>query len=144
MDLISLITYIIYFGIWLYAYCIIYFFIGLTIISFAYKCTPIGTKINYYLYHGVIWYTIVLATGILTPILMFRPRNVMNARLAAWFIRKASYIVGMTWELRGANIAGINEGAVICSNHQSANDIFGELCQMTIKIDRKQIDKTYQ
>ncbi|XP_063697482.1 1-acyl-sn-glycerol-3-phosphate acyltransferase beta-like [Culicoides brevitarsis] len=50
----------------------------------------------------------------------------MNARLAAWFIRKISYLTGVTWEIRGANIAGMDQGTVICCNHQSDMDIFGQ------------------
>lgn len=123
MDLIPILSYLIRF----YLYSLLLFFAIYIPILLAYSCSRLGTKLHYLLWKFVISYPVLLFTGLLSPFFLLRPRNVMNARLTAWFLRKISYITNSTWELRGANIAGLDQGAVICCNHQSAVDIFGKL-----------------
>lgn len=126
MELFQTLLYLICRATWFYSYL---FLLVLTLyipILLAYSCSRLGTKVHYLLWKAVLLYPIILLPGLFVPIFLLRPRSVMNARFTAWFIRKLSYIANLTWELRGANIAGMDQGAVICCNHQSAVDIFGE------------------
>lgn len=126
MDLIQFLLYVICRVSWFYTYICLFCFTIYIPMIFAYSCSRLGTKLHYYLWKLVVSYPILFLTGLLSPIFLLRPRSVMNARLTAWFLRKISFIVNTTWELRGANIAGLDQGCVICCNHQSAVDIFGK------------------
>lgn len=126
MDLLQILLYLICRATWFYSYL---FLLTVTLyipIVLAYSCSRLGTKIHYLLWKLVILYPVLLLPGLFLPFLLVRPRSVMNARFTSWFLRKVSYITNTTWELRGANIAGMDQGAVICCNHQSAVDIFGK------------------
>lgn len=109
-----------------YSYTFIFLSTLYLAILLAYSCSRLGSKIHYLLWKFVILYPVLLLPGLFSPFFLLRPRSVMNARFTAWFVRKISYITKLTWELRGANIAGMDQGAVICCNHQSAVDIFGK------------------
>lgn len=109
-----------------YSYLFLFLSILYLGVILAYSYSRLGTKIHYLLWKFVILYPVLLLPGLFVPFFLIRPRSVMNARFTAWFIRKISYITKLTWELRGANIAGMDQGAVICCNHQSAVDIFGK------------------
>uniref|UniRef100_A0A336M0Y0 1-acylglycerol-3-phosphate O-acyltransferase n=1 Tax=Culicoides sonorensis TaxID=179676 RepID=A0A336M0Y0_CULSO len=124
MDLLEAILFVICRASWAYLYLILLFFTFYIPILLVYSCTRVGTKIHYLCWKLVILYAELFIVGLLIPFFLPRPRNVANAKFASWFIRKVSYILNMTWELRGANIAALDIGAVICCNHQSAVDIF--------------------
>lgn len=47
-------------------------------------------------------------------------------------MRKCSYVMGITWEVRNSNVLQMNKGAVVCSNHQSAIDILSKSCVIDV------------
>lgn len=98
----------------------------LLILTAAFKLTTTGTKLNFYLCAAILLFGFWLAPGLLLPILACRPRHWKNALVTAWLLRKLSYLVGFTWEIRGVRNASEDTGAIICCNHQSELDTVGE------------------
>lgn len=49
-------------------------------------------------------------------------------------MRKCSYIMDITWEIRNSEVIKKDGGGMVCLNHQSAIDILGKLCRLIIKI----------
>ena len=47
-------------------------------------------------------------------------------RIIATVIARASKLLGITWELRNAQILRQAKGAIVLTNHQSSMDILGE------------------
>ncbi|XP_055685235.1 1-acyl-sn-glycerol-3-phosphate acyltransferase beta-like [Lutzomyia longipalpis] len=71
----------------------------------------------------MIYFATIMGTTLLIPVFLFRPRNVINCKIVGWFIRKCSYLLEITWEVRGARLLQDNVGGLICANHQSSIDI---------------------
>ncbi|KAK7874418.1 hypothetical protein R5R35_001513 [Gryllus longicercus] len=64
------------------------------------------------------------------PLMLLRPRNWRNALIPSWFARGLSWLLGISWEIRGMeNVKAVEEGCVVLINHQSALDmlVFAEL-----------------
>lgn len=112
-------------AIWLYAAYFVIFLSLLVPIMVLYMVTPAGTKFSRSLWFFMIPFTIAGVSGAMIPFFLLRPKHYQNMLVINWLLRKLSYIVGTTWEIRGANIASEERGAVICCNHQSSIDIFG-------------------
>lgn len=82
-------------------------------------------KIRYYsCYICYITVTSVLCTMLL-PVVLLRPRDIVNLKIAGKLIRNFTKILGIEWELRGGEILKKDRGAVIVANHQSILDIMG-------------------
>ena len=47
-------------------------------------------------------------------------------RLAGYFGRKVTKILGINWELRNGEVLKIDRGAIIVANHQSILDVMGK------------------
>lgn len=93
-----------------------------------YMLTRKGSKLNYWLWFGTTFFFILFLMGFLMPIFLIRPRDPINANIATWILRKWSYVVGLTHEVRGSeNLKELKgKGAIICCNHQSSLDLFGK------------------
>ncbi|KAJ9592759.1 hypothetical protein L9F63_015575, partial [Diploptera punctata] len=59
------------------------------------------------------------------PIFMLRPWNVKNILYITYILKHVTKVMGITWELRGAEYLGADRGCVIVANHQSMLDILG-------------------
>ncbi|XP_063701629.1 1-acyl-sn-glycerol-3-phosphate acyltransferase beta-like [Culicoides brevitarsis] len=113
---------------WYYLLAFVICFVLYIPIVVAYFKSRLGTRANYHLWKSVILYPVMILPGLFIPLFVMRPRNTMNVRFCSWFVRKVSYLTGLSFEVRGANIAAMDQGAVICCNHQSAVDIYAQIC----------------
>lgn len=98
-------------------------------LTVVYMVSKPNTRLNYYLWFFTTFFFILFLMGFIMPVLLFRPRTSINANIATWIFRKWSYVIGLTIEVRGSNVMKEelkNSGAIICCNHQSALDLFGE------------------
>lgn len=93
-----------------------------------YMASKTGSRLNYCLWFFTTFFFILFLMGFIMPVFLLRPRNSDNANFATWVFRKWSYVIGLTIEVRKSNVLKElkNSGAVICCNHQSALDLFGE------------------
>ncbi|XP_058824862.1 1-acyl-sn-glycerol-3-phosphate acyltransferase alpha-like [Topomyia yanbarensis] len=82
-------------------------------------------KFRYYFKFFVLYLSVIINAIILIPPMCFRPRNVRNLVWAGSFCKPLSTLLGIKWELRGADILSRDEAYVIVANHQSSLDILG-------------------
>ncbi|XP_046739021.1 1-acyl-sn-glycerol-3-phosphate acyltransferase alpha-like [Diprion similis] len=59
------------------------------------------------------------------PYLMLRPKDVRNCRDLSLLLKQVTKILGIQWELRGADELSVERGCVVVANHQSTLDILG-------------------
>ncbi|XP_040161729.1 1-acyl-sn-glycerol-3-phosphate acyltransferase beta-like isoform X1 [Anopheles arabiensis] len=97
-------------------------FVLLTVLS---KLGERGNKIKYYSKYGMIYFATQSFTTLFAPFSLLRPRNIDNCRIIATVIARASKLLGITWELRNAQILRQAKGAIVLTNHQSSMDILG-------------------
>jgi len=69
----------------------------------------------------------VIGVPIIVLLGLLRPRNVKNLVWAGYVTKPISTMIGIKWELRGADILSRDESFVIVSNHQTSLDILGML-----------------
>ncbi|CAH1389904.1 unnamed protein product [Nezara viridula] len=82
-------------------------------------------KLRYYTcYICYISVTSLICTMLL-PIVLLRPRDIVNLKIAGKLIRCFTTILGIEWELRGGYVLKKDRGAVIVANHQSILDVMG-------------------
>ncbi|XP_059614407.1 1-acyl-sn-glycerol-3-phosphate acyltransferase alpha-like isoform X2 [Phlebotomus argentipes] len=86
---------------------------------------PRGSKFTYVAKFSMFYYLSSMVVSLLAPIFILRPKNVVNCKLGGWFIGKCTYLLGISWELRGSHLLRDNVGGIIISNHQSSIDILG-------------------
>lgn len=108
------------------AYLLIFIQI-LLIFTVALWFTKPGTRLNTLLCQGIVFGSLFLAPTLALPLVALRPRHPKNASILSWFIRKASYLAGFSYELRGTQHTKSQNGAVICANHQNALDLYGDM-----------------
>lgn len=82
-------------------------------------------KFRYHFKFFVYYFVVMINSVILAPVMMFRAKDVRNLVWAGAFCRHISTVLGLRWELRGAEILSRDEAFVIVSNHQSSLDILG-------------------
>ncbi|XP_053665035.1 1-acyl-sn-glycerol-3-phosphate acyltransferase beta-like [Anopheles marshallii] len=97
-------------------------FVLLTIFS---KIGQRGSKFKYYSKYGMIYFATQSLTTLFVPFSSLRPRNIDNCRIIATVVSRCSKILGITWELRNAQILRQAKGAIVLTNHQSSMDILG-------------------
>ncbi|XP_065344703.1 1-acyl-sn-glycerol-3-phosphate acyltransferase alpha-like [Cloeon dipterum] len=56
---------------------------------------------------------------------IFNPGDCINSKRISYFLRLASYLVGIKWEVRGLETLGQRRGCVAVANHQSSFDVLG-------------------
>ncbi|XP_012269802.2 1-acyl-sn-glycerol-3-phosphate acyltransferase alpha-like [Athalia rosae] len=66
----------------------------------------------------------IIALGSM-PFILLRPKNVKNCRDLSVLLRQITKILGIEWELRGADELSIERGCIIVANHQTTLDILG-------------------
>lgn len=82
-------------------------------------------KFRYY-FKFFVYYSIVMINSlILIPAMLFRPKDVRNLLWGGAFCRNISILLGIKWELRGADILSRDEAFILVANHQSSLDILG-------------------
>uniref|UniRef100_A0A182IYG6 1-acylglycerol-3-phosphate O-acyltransferase n=1 Tax=Anopheles atroparvus TaxID=41427 RepID=A0A182IYG6_ANOAO len=108
---------------YLYA-CVVCFgiFVLLTVFS---KLGQRGNKFKYYSKYGMIYFATQSFTTLFAPFALLRPRNIDNCRIITMVVARCSKILGITWELRNAQILRQAKGAIVLTNHQSSMDILG-------------------
>lgn len=91
-----------------------------------YMLTRTGSRLNYWLWFSTTFIFASLTMGLCIPFLMLRPRHPLNANWMVWIFRKWAYVVGLSIEMRGTNVLNAikGSGAIVCTNHQSALDLF--------------------
>ncbi|XP_058446773.1 1-acyl-sn-glycerol-3-phosphate acyltransferase alpha-like [Malaya genurostris] len=80
---------------------------------------------RYYFKFFVLYLGVIINAMILIPAMSFRPRNVRNLVWGGTLCKRLSPLIGMKWELRGADILSRDEAYVIVANHQSSLDVLG-------------------
>ncbi|XKL67296.1 hypothetical protein PGB90_002787 [Kerria lacca] len=86
------------------------------------------TTIRCYFNYWFLGISALLISLLILPVAVFRPWNVKNILLGAYFTNPLSQLVGIQWEIRNTqNMISDSESAVIVSNHQTALDILGML-----------------
>jgi len=81
-----------------------------------------------YHYHSrfVVYIVSVSLTALLCiPLFCLSPLNVRNAMYTSCFLKHVTKVLGITWELRGAQHLAEERGCVVVANHQSILDILG-------------------
>ncbi|XP_055609730.1 1-acyl-sn-glycerol-3-phosphate acyltransferase alpha-like [Uranotaenia lowii] len=79
-----------------------------------------------YRFKFFVYYAVVLINSLFViPAMMFRPKDVRNLIWAGTVCRPISAVLGLKWELRGADILSRDEAYIIVANHQSSLDILG-------------------
>ncbi|XP_014280831.1 1-acyl-sn-glycerol-3-phosphate acyltransferase beta isoform X2 [Halyomorpha halys] len=82
-------------------------------------------KLRYYTcYICYISVTSLICTMLL-PMVLLRPRDIVNLKIAGKLIGYFTKILGIEWELRGGDVLKKDRGAIIVANHQSILDIMG-------------------
>lgn len=112
---------------WIYGSFTVIYFVFMFTLAGLIKVSKPGTKSYTLFCRGIAFGGLFFAPTLAFPLVAIRPRHPKNASILSWFIRKASYLAGFTWELRGEKHARHPEGAIICANHQDALDIFGDM-----------------
>lgn len=112
---------------WLYFICFLFFIILSLVFFIVFKLTPpVGSKLNY-LTFGLFTVSVYCnACFLLLPLFILRPWHYKNSILAAWIVRKVSYVSGFSIELRGASTLAVDRGAVVCCNHRAGFDGFSK------------------
>ncbi|XP_021704643.1 1-acyl-sn-glycerol-3-phosphate acyltransferase alpha [Aedes aegypti] len=82
-------------------------------------------KFRYFFKFFIYYFVLMINSIILIPAMMFRAKDVRNLIWAGTFCRPISTVLGIKWELRGADILSRDEAYVIVANHQSSLDILG-------------------
>lgn len=73
-----------------------------------------------------IYFCGIMTTPLLSfPLIVWRPCDARNMRIGMQFIRWISPVLGVTWEVRGAEHATPERAAIVVSNHQSSVDVLG-------------------
>ncbi|XP_058056470.1 1-acyl-sn-glycerol-3-phosphate acyltransferase alpha-like, partial [Anopheles bellator] len=116
-------------------------FVMLTVLS---KLAQRGNKLKYYSKYGMIYFATQSFTVLFAPFAMLRARSIDNCRIIANIMARASKLLGITWELRNAQILRQAKGAIVLTNHQSSMDILGmmtlwEILHSVIAIAKKEI-----
>lgn len=88
-------------------------------------CYETSHKFRYNFKFFVYYFAVMINSLILIPAMLFRAKDVRNLVWAGAFCRHISTVLGLRWELRGADILSRDEAYVIVSNHQSSLDILG-------------------
>uniref|UniRef100_UPI00358F1105 1-acyl-sn-glycerol-3-phosphate acyltransferase alpha-like n=1 Tax=Myxine glutinosa TaxID=7769 RepID=UPI00358F1105 len=76
------------------------------------------------------------------PVLVFRGRCVNNMRLAKWFANPIKHLLGLQFEIRGAEHLLRPGPYIIVSNHQSSLDFLGMmevLPERTVPVAKKEV-----
>ncbi|XP_065082347.1 1-acyl-sn-glycerol-3-phosphate acyltransferase alpha-like [Ochlerotatus camptorhynchus] len=84
-------------------------------------------KFRYFFKFFVYYFVVMINSLILIPFMLFRPKDVRNLIWAGTLCRPISTVLGIKWELRGADILSRDEAYIIVSNHQSSLDVLGML-----------------
>lgn len=89
--------------------------------------SPLVPNKKWRYYACYVCYVLAVSLGslMLFPIIVLRPRNIANLRMAARFLKLFTKIIGIEWELRNPHFLKEDRGVVITANHQSILDIMG-------------------
>lgn len=112
---------------WIYWNYIKIFGTILIILTLLYKFSKVGTKFNYAICFVTLCYSLQFAAGLGLPFVLLYPRKPTTCNILCWFLRKVSYLLDFTWEVRGyENVKKTyNNGGILLMNHQSLLDMFG-------------------
>lgn len=105
--------------------CGFYFFISFIIIIVS--CSLESRDIFRYYAKLVLYgvYSTIIAV-IMLPWILMSPRNVKNARQGSLLLRWYTKLLGIEWELRGADEMKKTGACVVVMNHQSILDVLGK------------------
>ncbi|BES92965.1 unnamed protein product [Nesidiocoris tenuis] len=84
-----------------------------------------SSTFRYYFKFFVYYAYIMVASVIVLPVMIMKPRSVENLILASNLCRHVSTLLGLRWELRGGDHLSRDQSFVIVANHQSSIDILG-------------------
>ncbi|GAB0099375.1 1-acyl-sn-glycerol-3-phosphate acyltransferase [Sergentomyia squamirostris] len=104
---------------WTLGVCLVIF----VILAIAANIGDRRSKFRFLSKFAMVYFATIMGTTLLIPVFLLRPRNVINCKIVGWFIRKCSFLLEITWEVRGAQRLQDNIGGLICANHQSSIDI---------------------
>lgn len=82
-------------------------------------------KFRYFFKFFIYYFVVMINSIILIPAMIFRAKDVRNLIWAGTFCKPISSVLGIKWELRGADILSRDEAYIIVANHQSSLDILG-------------------
>nr|XP_022903497.1 1-acyl-sn-glycerol-3-phosphate acyltransferase alpha [Onthophagus taurus] len=104
------------------SYTEIIFAFSILLLPFLYETSQ---AFRYYL--KFVTYVVVVSfiALILTPVFIFRIKNVRNLVIASYLCRHVSTLIGLKWILRGRKHLEKDASYIIVSNHQSALDVLG-------------------
>ncbi|XP_077298094.1 1-acyl-sn-glycerol-3-phosphate acyltransferase alpha-like [Arctopsyche grandis] len=83
----------------------------------------ISSVARYYIKFTFFTIGCLIAATIPMPLMLLKPRHPDNALIPAWGCRQIAKIMGLTWEVRGAENIDNSKGSVVIMNHQSSLDL---------------------
>ncbi|KAK9747355.1 Acyltransferase [Popillia japonica] len=104
------------------SYIEIFLTLCILMLPFFYECSQVFRfYLKFLLYYVIVSFNAI----ILTPLFLFKARDVRNLVTASTFCSPISSLIGMKWILRGREHLEKDESFIIVSNHQSSLDVLG-------------------